>query len=102
MDASRAEFAHMTSLAHVQVSLFDHGLCLLVGLIGWDVKVIDWSPDKVSDKRFEGSDFLRWFSDGKGSSKPKWAKARWINVCCLLFLVLVGIQSTYVCVSKSD
>lgn len=45
------------------------------------VYVIDWSPERVKERRFTGDAFLRWFgTDGKAGQRPEWAQARWINV----------------------
>lgn len=42
------------------------------------VQVVDWSAEKVVQRRFEeGDDFLRWF---EREEKKNWVKARWINV----------------------
>lgn len=45
------------------------------------VYVVDWSPDRVKERRFTGDAFLRWFGTGeKAGVRPAWAEARWINV----------------------
>lgn len=42
------------------------------------VQVVDWSADKVIQRRFEdGEDFLRWFNQ---EERKDWVKARWINI----------------------
>jgi len=42
------------------------------------VQVVDWSADKVIQRRFQDGDaFLRWF---EREDRGEWVKARWINV----------------------
>ncbi|CDZ98009.1 Mg2 transporter protein, CorA-like/Zinc transport protein ZntB [Phaffia rhodozyma] len=71
IDASKAEFNNMVGPSAIQV--------------------IDWSIDRVLERRFEGPDFIKWFQSGEFNNRPKWAKGRWINVDGLNWKVIQAI-----------